>query len=262
MRRVGGIYLVLGAIAAFSGCGDGSQTVVGPGTSGLDSSAPEAILDLSAERIGNTAAILRWTATGDNGKVGIASSYEIRYRETGVAGELWDSGLSVSNAPTPRSSGESEEFRIDDLNRDREYEFGIRAFDDAGNLSPVSNVVVVSAVPEITSSGPPVIKDVITRNGESLVQFRESLDSSGKATYVDVRYSRSLIDSSTWESESVLQAGSSELHSNYGYPWSRPIGVLEPGLWNVAIRIADESGNWSALSECYEFEVLSPPIGS
>ncbi len=96
---------------------------------------------------------LTWTATGNDGTVGRASSYDLRYSETPVAGDTtgwWASATVVDSIllPAPAVSGTRESLIVTGLDPDTTYYFVIRAADAVPNWSGFSNVAVKQ-----TSSG-------------------------------------------------------------------------------------------------------------
>ena len=95
---------------------------------------------------------LRWTAPGDDGNVGRASTYELRYSESTVAAAdtvtWWSNATSAGTLPAPRSAGSLESFTVAGLDSGKTYHFVIRTADEVPNWSGYSNVAVRS-----TSSG-------------------------------------------------------------------------------------------------------------
>jgi len=86
---------------------------------------------------------LSWTATGDDGSVGRASSYDVRYSETPVAGDTaswWTSATAIGSLPAPATSGTRESLIVTGLAPNRTYYFVLRAADEVPNWSGFSNV--------------------------------------------------------------------------------------------------------------------------
>jgi chitodextrinase len=100
---------------------------------------------------------LSWTAPGDNGSQGRASTYEVRFSTAPPAGDTlawWNAAVSVANIPAPNSAGFAETLLVNSLSGGVTHYFALRAVDERGNRSPVSNVPKAVA-PIDTSSGPP-----------------------------------------------------------------------------------------------------------
>jgi len=88
---------------------------------------------------------LTWTATGDDGSAGRASSYDIRYSETPVASDTstwWSSATFIGSLPAPAASGTRESLIVTGLAADKTYYFILRAADEIPNWSGFSNVAI------------------------------------------------------------------------------------------------------------------------
>lgn len=96
---------------------------------------------------------LRWTAVGDDGPMGRADRYDIRYALDSIAlHRSWDVTAPVLNLPAPSPAGSSESIRVRlPLLPDTTYFFGIKSADAAGNWSTISNIVVITTPPDTTS---------------------------------------------------------------------------------------------------------------
>jgi len=104
-----------------------------------DTVAPAAIANLAAGfKTGGTVA-LSWTATGDDGTSGIAVEYDVRYSVAPITQANWDSAAQASAEPAPKLAGGAESFVVENLLPNTAYNFAIRAKDEAGNFSPISN---------------------------------------------------------------------------------------------------------------------------
>lgn len=104
-----------------------------------DNTAPGAITNLA---IGNRAwdsVTLSWTAPGDDGSTGTAQVYDIRYSTSPITSANWASATQVSNEPSPRPAGSSESFTVTGLIPSTSYYFAVKAADEVGNWSGVSN---------------------------------------------------------------------------------------------------------------------------
>jgi subtilisin family serine protease len=109
----------------------------------VDDTAPGTITDLHGlPGPGVDEVTLQWTAPGDDGETGTASSYELRY--TGIdAGPIadetaWEGATQVAAAPAPSPAGSIETMTVGDL-APGSYYFAVRARDDFLNLSEISN---------------------------------------------------------------------------------------------------------------------------
>lgn len=94
--------------------------------------------------------IVRWTAPGDDGNVGTATTYDLRQSSTLITSANFDQATQVTGLPAPRISGTAEQFTVTGL-IPGQYYFAIKTADEAGNWSLISNVVGIV----ITDTTPP-----------------------------------------------------------------------------------------------------------
>ncbi|MBI5467277.1 MAG: VCBS repeat-containing protein [Candidatus Kerfeldbacteria bacterium] len=87
-----------------------------------------------------TAVTLTWTAPGDDGNVGQAASYDLRYSTNPITVENFPQAQGVPNLPGPQPAGSTESVSVGSLQPSTTYFFALKATDDAGNVSVMSNV--------------------------------------------------------------------------------------------------------------------------
>jgi len=121
-------------------------------TTAPDVEAPGDIIDLTVSGWGETTVTLTWTAPGDNGHVGTASAYEIRYASSEIDSLAWDAATTVPNPPTPQEAGSTESFEVTNLHVGTYYCFAIKARDEVDNWSNVSNS------PSVTTDIPHILQ--------------------------------------------------------------------------------------------------------
>lgn len=110
----------------------------------VDGVAPGAIVDLAARSLGASSIELTWTAPGNDGDVGIAAAYEMRYSLEPLDAGNWGGAISISGLPTPAAAGTRESFVLDGLESTRTYYVRMRARDERANWSPLSNTVTAA----------------------------------------------------------------------------------------------------------------------
>jgi hypothetical protein len=115
--------------------------------SAADAAAPAPIGDLAADHPSNTTVRLTWTATGDDGSSGTAATYDIRYSTTTIDGGNWSSATQVTGALAPQVAGTKQTWTVYGLSPGATYYFAIKAADEAGNTSGISNVVSSTTLP-------------------------------------------------------------------------------------------------------------------
>ena len=105
-----------------------------------DTIAPGRIIDLGAASGSEPGGIdLSWTAPGDDAYSGTANHYEVRHASAALNESNWSSGVLATPAPTPLPSGEQQTFAVSSLPGGQIRYFAVKAFDEAGNISEVSN---------------------------------------------------------------------------------------------------------------------------
>ena len=118
----------------------GYSNVAVKSTSG-DLTAPSAIADLSITSATGNSLALRWTAPGDDGTTGTASSYDIRYSTSPITNGNFASATPATGEPLPTASGTIQTFSLAGLNGSQIYYVAMKTIDDRGNTSLISNVV-------------------------------------------------------------------------------------------------------------------------
>jgi hypothetical protein len=100
---------------------------------------------------------LMWTAPGDDGSIGTAQGYEMRMSLAPIDETNWSGATVVGGAPPPLPAGASQRMVARGLTYGTPYYFAIKTVDDAGNWSPISNLVrwdwVLDTAPPAAPSG-------------------------------------------------------------------------------------------------------------
>jgi len=86
---------------------------------------------------------LSWTAPGDDGNVGRAGAYELRYATSPISGAdtlgWWNGAPTAGVLPPPLTAGSREQFTVIGMTTGTTYYFVIRTADDVPNWSGFSN---------------------------------------------------------------------------------------------------------------------------
>lgn len=90
-----------------------------------------------------------WVATGDDGHVGRAAHYDIRYATHYITENNWAEATQAYWLPTPGFNGDQESVTIGGLEPNIRYYFGIKACDEQANWSPLSDIRSFIAPPDI-----------------------------------------------------------------------------------------------------------------
>jgi Leucine Rich repeats (2 copies)/Fibronectin type III domain len=132
------LMLVLIALAIAS-CSKDRGGIDGQDES-ADNTQPRNIMDLTVTEIAPTMVTLQWTAPGDDHDTGLATSYDLRYFLREITPSEWESSTAVVGLPVPSPPDSLDSVSVSGLMEDSTYFFAIRAVDDAGNWSGLSNV--------------------------------------------------------------------------------------------------------------------------
>ncbi|MBC7247147.1 MAG: VCBS repeat-containing protein [Actinobacteria bacterium] len=143
-----------GAPADWPACGHDAWNT---GCLETDARGPAGVADLAAVPVpgvaGGIGVRLTWTAAGDDGYTGTAMCYEIRYLDRPLDGNNWNEGIPLLvGKPMPAQAGTREEMVVEGPlfsfgDGERTYYFTLQARDEAGNLSPLSNLASLRVIP-------------------------------------------------------------------------------------------------------------------
>ena len=209
-----------------------------------------------AQTSADSSVTLTWTAPGDDGNSGTATSYDLRYRTVGVAGtdtaSWWGAATRVTGMPAPHAPGSSDSVQVRGLTPLTTYYFIIRTADEVPNWSGYSNLAVHMTTGSSDVTPPAAITDVtVTGSTGTTISIRWTAPgddgTTGTASSYDVRYSTSAITSGNWGSAS--QASGEPVPAAAGTQQNFTVTGLAPGrTYSIAIRTTDNAGNVSGLS--------------
>ena len=106
--------------------------------SGFD--AADATTDLATGTVTGSSIQLSWTAPGDDGAVGTATTYDVRYSTSTIIEGNWASATLATGEPSPQVAGSAESFTVTGLSASTTYYFAIKTSDEIPNWSAISNV--------------------------------------------------------------------------------------------------------------------------
>jgi hypothetical protein len=126
-----------------------------PPPSPSDTTAPARITSLLAYAGGTTSVHIRWQSVGDDSLEGRAARYEVRFAAEPITAENWAWCDSLLDLPAPAdTAGAWEGYTWADPEAGQTYYLAVRAWDEAGNSSPISPCVTVTT-PEEQDLSPP-----------------------------------------------------------------------------------------------------------
>lgn len=122
-----------------------------------DTVPPDGLTDLQSPEQGMQWIELAWSAVGDDGDSGRAHHYELRY----LAGRAiddesdWSAALRAEDElPVPGEPGAAEGARLNGLEASTSYGIALRAYDEAGHRSALSNPLLVKTA-DVPDEWPP-----------------------------------------------------------------------------------------------------------
>lgn len=122
------------------GAGTGGSNIGAYGSSGPDLTAPAAVSNLAFSQVLDNAVVMAWTAPGDDGNSGTATTYELRFATFPINAGNFATATAVAPQPIPALAGTPQNYVITGLTPGATYYVAMRALDDSGNWSALSNV--------------------------------------------------------------------------------------------------------------------------
>lgn len=224
-----------------------------------DNIAPASVTTLSSSNVTSSSVTLNWFATGDDGMIGTATLYDIRYSTSLINSGNFNSKTQVSNPPTPLISGTAQSITVSGLLANTTYYFAMKVVDEASNASSISNVISVttsSSGPDVTP--PAAITSLQATNLGTTVNLTWIAPGddgmSGTATSYDIRYNTIKITNANFNTST--QVSNPPVPAIAGIQQSKTIMNLTNGLiYYFAIKTKDEVPNTSLLSNVIGIEV-------
>ncbi|NPC70412.1 hypothetical protein HPP05_11700 [Corallococcus exiguus] len=129
-----------------------------------DTQAPAAAAGFSATAVSGDSIRLDWQSPGDDGVLGTAARYELRYATSAITDANFDSATLVTGVGAPKTAGTAESFTVSGLTEATTYHFALKTFDGADNGSalatastattnPCSGYVCTPPAPECAEDG-------------------------------------------------------------------------------------------------------------
>jgi hypothetical protein len=120
--------------------------------SAIDVTPPAKITNLSARAVRPTRISLEWTAPGDDGSLGQASAYDIRYSTVTLTESNWAEAAQVAYPISPSVTGTSDAQGIGSLLPNTTYYFAVKTADEVRNWSELSNVAAVTTLEQFITN--------------------------------------------------------------------------------------------------------------
>jgi trimeric autotransporter adhesin len=220
------------------------------GTTGAaDSVAPSNITDLAATALSTTSIGLTWTAPGDDGTTGTATTYEAFYSTSAITSGNYASANPAIGEPTPQVAGTAQSMTITGLSGNTTYYVVVVVRDDAGNLSAavISNVATATTSDTIAPSNiTDLAATALSTTSIGLAWTAPGDDgTTGTATSYEAYYSTSPITSGNYIS--ATPAVGEPTPQVAGTTQGMSItGLMENTTYYLVILVRDDAGNASA----------------
>lgn len=223
-------------------------------TLGGDATPPSTTTSLTLIGAGQTSVTLSWTAPGDDGAVGVASTYDVRFASAPILTDAdFAAALPASGEPAPSPSGTTETFAVTGLTAGTLYYFALKTGDEIPNWSGVSNTVAATTQGAADTIPPAAVSDLVaTGRTKTSVDLRWTSTGddgmTGSASVYDVRVSTSPI-ASLADFLSAAPVASVPAPSPSGSVETLTVtGLAQGTTYFVALRVGDEVNNWSGIS--------------
>ncbi|RKH61179.1 lamin tail domain-containing protein [Corallococcus llansteffanensis] len=112
-----------------------------------DAVAPAVAQDFEATALSDSSIRLDWTAPGDDGDLGTAAAYELRYSTADITEANFDTATLATGVGAPQSPGTAETFTVTGLEVGTTYFFALKTFDGANNGSALATVSATTTDP-------------------------------------------------------------------------------------------------------------------
>ena len=154
-----------------------------------DNEAPSSITNLVAQSGDERGSVkLNWDAVIDNEGV---VKYIVKYFGEVIRQDNWDAATEYDQDTTPQTEGGEEILVIDDLVLGNLYYFGIKAEDEAGNQSEISNIA--TAYPNATPNSL-IINEVQVQDSEFIELYNPTEDEIDLSDYYFSYYSSGKVE--------------------------------------------------------------------
>lgn len=210
---------------------------------------------------------LAWTASGSDGDQGQATSFILGVLE-GLSidsEQAWDDAQKVSSGlPQPAPPGTSQSFALSGLEEETAYGLSLRAFDEAGHLSPLGPPLLqtTSAAPDTIPPGR--IEDLSAEPDTTFLTLRWSAPGDDGDEGTATAYLLGLREGGAIESEEDWDLA---LKTGFQLPAPAPAGteqacvvagLLTGTAYGICLRTSDDAQNLSPLSPPLVAETLEP----
>ncbi|HVG59253.1 MAG TPA: Ig-like domain-containing protein [Hyalangium sp.] len=143
-----------------------------------DNLAPAAAV-ISATVVSSSSVRISWIAEGDDGNLGTAASYDLRYAATAITNETEFEAATPFAIPPPQAAGASESAVVTGLTLTVDHYFALKIIDGAGNSSLSNSPRVAGDLCTGVTCTPPA--STCAANGRAIISYNSACVVSGGA---------------------------------------------------------------------------------
>jgi len=214
-----------------------------------DVTSPAAITDLVATPgAGYDRIDLSWTAPGDDGWLGMATKYIIKYTTYNITADNFGDITNVKERNVTESGGNPDSETITGLASDTLYYFAIKTEDEAPNISDISNVVSAKTsafIPDAVSPRQPAgIRGILSADGKKMSISWSGVSKNEGGTACNDLAGYNIYRASVVDGEYILMDSVSVGES---LVWTEPENIGGRTFYYM-VRAKDNSGNLSRIS--------------
>ncbi|MCL0102684.1 fibronectin type III domain-containing protein [Dehalococcoidia bacterium] len=215
----------------------------------LDGVPPARVIDLTASEPTLDSIELTWTASGDDGNLGTATEYDIRYSTSPITGANWDDAVDVMRVAgelTPGAAGTTETFVVVDLQPGTKYYFAIKTADEVPNWSLLSNVAsettLINHPPDAPTLTEPATDTWVTTDKPTFAwTFRDpDIGDSQGGFYLQIN------DTLDWTAPAYHSGEIVSSISSY-----TPTTAISDGIWYWRVKTMDARDAWGYWSDVW-----------
>ena len=211
-----------------------------------DETAPAAIVDLVATPgAGYDRIDLSWTAPGDDGWVGMATKYIIKYATYNITTGNFDSVTDVKERNVTVSGGNPDSETITGLASDTLYYFAIKTEDEIPNVSDISNIATAIIVEDTLPPRQPAgIKGIVSADGKTMTISWSSISKNEDGTACEDLAGYNIYRASVVDGEYTLVDSVAKGES---LVWTDPEDI-KGRIFYYMVRAKDTASNLSKIS--------------
>ncbi|MHA7633336.1 lamin tail domain-containing protein [Corallococcus sp. M7] len=131
----------------FQASADDFQSITSADLIIFDTEAPAAATGFSATAVDGASIRLDWQAPGDDGVLGTAARYELRYATAPLDDTSFGGATLVTGVGAPKTAGTAESFTVTGLTEGTTYHFALKTFDGANNASALATASAATTNP-------------------------------------------------------------------------------------------------------------------